>query len=124
MSIKQAHSVAVLAIASAMTISVAAQDLAIRTTVADGHTVFVLPSGESAPVGASSLGGVDITVSEAFGVRSYRAGIGARTYTAHVDATGSTRWLVFSPARQRFEALSGTVRVELAGQFNSRPVTA
>lgn len=113
MSTKQAHSVAVLVVASAMTISVAAQDLAIRTTVADDHTVFVLPSGESAPVGASSLGGVDITVSEAFGVRSYRAGIGERTYTAHVDATGSPRWLIFSPARQRFEALSGTVRVEL-----------
>lgn len=111
MSMQQAHSIAALAIAFAITVS--AQDLAVRTTVVDDDTVFVLPSGESAPLGASSFGGVDITVSELFGVRRYRASIGDRTYTAHVDATGTTRWLVFSPARQRFEVLSGTVRVEL-----------
>ena len=110
---KQAPTIAALVVASAMTVSVAAQDLGIRTTVVDDDTVFVLPSGDSPPLGASSLGGVDITVSEVFGVRRYRASIGDRTYTAHVDATGSPRWLVFSPARQRFEALSGTVRVEL-----------
>ena len=113
MSMKQAHSIAVLVVASAMATSVAAQDLPIRTTVVDDDTLLVLPSGDSAPLGASSLDGVDITVSEAFGMRRYRASVGDRTYTAHVDATGSPRWLVFSPARQRFEALSSTVRVEL-----------
>ena len=113
MSMKQTLSFAALAVASAMTTSVAAQDLAIRTSVVDDDTVLVLASGDSAPLGAASFGGVDITVSEMFGVRRYRANIGNRTYTASVDAAGSPRWLVFSPARRRFEALSGTVRVEL-----------
>ena len=96
-----------------MAVAIGAQELAVRTTHVENDPVFVLPSGDSAPLGESSIGGVDISVSEAAGVLSYRAIIGERTYTAHADAAGSPRWLVFSPARQRFEALSGTVRVEL-----------
>ena len=113
MSLKRLLCVATLLSGVAMVGTAGAQELAVRTAVIGDDPVFVLPSGDSLPMGESSVEGVNISVSEAAGVLSYRASIGERTYTAHVDAAGPPRWLVFSPARQRFEALSGTVRVEL-----------
>ncbi len=122
MSLKRLFPLATLFSGVAVVIPTGAQELAIRATLVDDDPVLVFPSAKAALSGVSSMEGVDISISEAGGVLSYRATIGDRTYTAHSDATGLPRWFAFSPARQRFEAISPTVRVELVDNSSLDPL--
>ena len=104
---------AALLIGIAVIVPAGAQVATFRTTLVEDEAVVVFSSADAEFTAASSMQGMDFSVSESGGLVTYQATMGGRTYTAHADATALPRWFAFSPARLRFEEISPTVRVEL-----------
>ena len=84
-------------------------------TVASAEGEVLALSSSTVHKGESVRAGVTFTVSTREDIRTFRATVGGRSITTHVQASAPPTYVAFDLANRRFRKLAHTVRVELDG---------